>query len=218
MPLANINVAKDVMLCTACGAASAFSEAAGVCGGDAGALPQLPAKPPKHLKLSLVRAPDGSGDVKLLHYRRIPLSSLFLIPFTCAWAGGSMFGIYGTQILKGSFDLRVSLFGIPFVIGSVVLVSGCLYSLFGKRVLSVKRGKGTFFSGVGPFGRRVRFSGNRETDISIGSTNYEVNGRSLARIELKNPGDANTVKICAGMDDDALEYVAAFLRQEFSRV
>src|SRR5688572_9565934 len=37
-------------------------------------------------------------------------AAFFLVPFTCVWSGGSMGGIYGTQIFSGRFDLGTSLF------------------------------------------------------------------------------------------------------------
>jgi len=172
--------------------------------------------PPKHLTVESEYA-DGL-PVTTLRYKRISPSALFLIPFTCVWAGGSMAGIYGSQIAKHAFDLKLSLFGIPFVIGSIVLILSCLFALFGKHVVTLSCGNGTYFRGVGPFGRTTRFGYNRETKVLCGETAYRVNGRSLPCLKLTNLNAAVSVKICTGMDEDALEYIAALLHRECKRV
>ena len=172
--------------------------------------------PPKHLTVESEYA-DGL-PVTTIRYKRTSPIALFLIPFTCVWAGGSMAGIYGSQIVKQAFDLKLSLFGIPFVIGSVFLVSACLFALFGKHVLTLSCGNGTYFRGVGPFGRTTRFGYNRETKVLCDETAYRVNGKNLPYLKLTNMNAAVSAKICTGMDDDALEYVAALLRRECKRV
>ena len=173
-------------------------------------------KPPKHLTVESKYA-EGV-PVTTIRYKRVSLTALFLIPFTCVWAGGSMAGIYGSQIVKHAFDLKLSLFGIPFVIGSVVLVSACLFALFGKHVLTLSCGNGTYFRGVGAFGRTTRFGYNCWTKVRCDDTAYRVNGKSLPCLKLTNMNAAVSVKICTGLDEDALEYVAALLRRECKRV
>ena len=173
-------------------------------------------KPPKHLRVSTEY--DDGVPVTILRHKRISPSVFFIVPFTCVWSGLSMAGIYGTQIARRAFDLKLSLFGIPFLLGSIFLVGSCLFMLFGKRVLTLRRGKGVYFSGIGAIGRRTRFDYNRETRIETGWTRYQVNGNSLPRLELKTPGRPDTVKICTGMDEDSLDYVAALLRRDCQQV
>ena len=49
------------------------------------------------------------------------------------WSGGSLGGIYGTQIANQEFSLLQSLFGIPFIIGTINLWFFYIDSiLFGK--------------------------------------------------------------------------------------
>ena len=48
-----------------------------------------------------------------------------------------MAGIYGTQIASGSFDLKLCLFGLPFLAGTVVLATIILYLLFGKTTVTL---------------------------------------------------------------------------------
>ena len=62
----------------------------------------------------------------------------FLVPFMCVWSGGSLGGIYGTQIYKGEFNLFQSLFGIPFLLGTIFFGSFAMMALCGKHVLEVR--------------------------------------------------------------------------------
>ncbi|MAE61448.1 MAG: hypothetical protein CMJ49_08850 [Planctomycetaceae bacterium] len=80
----------------------------------------------------------------------------FIIPFTCVWAGGSMTAIYGSQIANGEFDLVASLFGIPFLIGSIILVTVSAMSVCGKVEVSIGSDSAVFV-GVGPLGWTRRF-------------------------------------------------------------
>ena len=113
----------------------------------------LSVPPPKHL--TVTTEIDGMVPVTTIRYRRVDPIAFFLIPFTCVWAGGSMSGIYGSQILRRTFDLKLSLFGIPFLIGSIGLVVACLFMLFGRRVLTLSAGHGSYFTGVVHSGERA---------------------------------------------------------------
>ena len=136
VPLSDINVSADLMLCKSCGETSSFTEAVNEVGDES----VLVKPPPKHLRID----------------KKISPLALFFVPFTCVWAGFSMMGIYGSQIIKGEFNLEQSLFGIPFLIGSTVLVSACFFMLFGKRVLELKGGEAKYFAGVFGIGLRKR--------------------------------------------------------------
>lgn len=58
--------------------------------------------------------------------------ALFLWPFMLFWSGGSLGGIYGSQIKSGQFNWVMSLFGIPFLLGSVFLFLVAFMSTFGR--------------------------------------------------------------------------------------
>ncbi len=89
--------------------------------------------------------PKGVTVEELMDGFRLTLTTrngaaFFLIPFMIVWSGFSLGGIYGTQIYKGEFDLGQSLFGIPFVLGTLLFGSIALMSAFGKVVLEVRNG------------------------------------------------------------------------------
>ncbi len=75
----------------------------------------------------------------------------------CVWSGFSLGGIYGTQIVRGEFSLAMSLFGIPFIMGTVLMGSHALMTLCGKVEVAVENGRATVFTGIGSLGSRQRF-------------------------------------------------------------
>lgn len=223
--MGNINVKKDILLCSSCGETSRFSEIVDLereAEEEDSSRRLLNSNPPKHLKV-ISDPTDMTGRISLI-YRKFSPTAFFFIPFTCVWSGFSMTAIYGSQIASGKFDLRLSLFGLPFLVGSIVLVSVCLFCLFGKRVLTLERGNGKYFFGVGFIGIFKRFTYDRQTKVREGETSYTIGGgrhgggSPLSEIHLTHPNNSNTVRICAGMSDDALDYVAAVIRREASKV
>ena len=220
VPLDKINVAKDIMLCPSCGETSCFSDVVGEIDERRHAddvRGRLNGAPPKHLKVECDPM-DPTGRI-VLTQRKFSKGALFLVPFTCVWAGGSMGLIYGTQIYSGKFNLAVSLFGIPFLLGSLFLGFICLFALgAGKHMLTLERGKGRFFWGIGPIGFWRNFTYDRQTKVEQGYTRYQSNGQSQLELHLTHPGGSDTVHICTGMDEDSIDYVEAVLKREVSRV
>lgn len=74
--------------------------------------------------------------------------AVFLVPFTLFWAGGSLGGIYGTQIAKGEFSLVMSLFGIPFLAGSVILIALTVMTVWGRCVVELAGGRFSIRTGA----------------------------------------------------------------------
>lgn len=75
-------------------------------------------------------------------------AALFLVPFTLVWAGGSLGGIYGSQLAKGEFNLLMSLFGLPFLAGSVFLVAMTAMTVAGRSVVEQAGGKFSIRTGA----------------------------------------------------------------------
>ena len=74
--------------------------------------------------------------------------AFFLVPFTMVWAGGSVGGIYGMQIAKGEFNLVMSLFGIPFLAGSIFLVGLTVMAVAGRCVVELAGGNFSIRTGA----------------------------------------------------------------------
>ena len=75
-------------------------------------------------------------------------AAFFLVPFTLFWAGGSLGGIYGTQIIKGQFNLWISLLGLPFLVGSVFLLALTVMTEAGRCVVELVGGKFSIRTGA----------------------------------------------------------------------
>ena len=97
--------------------------------------------------------PKGVTFAETMDGFRLTLSTrscvaFFLVPFTMFWAGGSVGGIYGTQIAKGEFNLWISLFGIPFLAGSVLLIAITVMAVAGRCVVELAGGKFSIRTGA----------------------------------------------------------------------
>jgi hypothetical protein len=143
----NINVPKDTAYCLSCESLTSLSSL-------------LEATPNKKFDIKQTIsgiAVDENGYSWTINASNRSLMALFLVPFTLVWAGGSLSGIYGAQLASGEFDPGQSLFGLPFLIGSIVLISFTLMSLFGRTVVSCENGKALVFIGINSIGWYRRF-------------------------------------------------------------
>jgi hypothetical protein len=196
----DINVAKDVALCRSCGKTFSFSAISGESEVSVNALDS----PPRCVKLEL----DPINGTKLT-YRRLAPISLFLIPFTAIWSGGSIYGIYYLQIKEGRFDLRASLFGLPFLFGTIILLVFIAYLLFGKWVITMNQGEGTVFAGVFGIGWTRRFAYDKNSLVALQATNFTINDVPQQGILIRN-GETNFV-FGASMRQDAKQFIAAVI-------
>lgn len=111
-------------------------------------------------------------------------TALFLVPFMCVWSGFSLGGIYGTQIAKGEFNLGTSLFGIPFVLGSLLFWSFALMAIWGKVEVRVRDQFGTIFVGIGQVGWRRKFNLDEVDNIADEGSKVGYPGGHSASIAL----------------------------------
>ena len=123
--------------------------------------------------------------------------------------------IYGSQIRSGTFDLGQSLFGIPFLIGTIVLVSFILFGFFGKWTVHLNRGQGTVFAGIGIVGWKRKFTYNRNSLITIKESNVRSNNQPLQVISVTT--DNKAFSFGTIIKDDAKAFIAAILLRESRR-
>lgn len=170
----DINVSTDLALCRACGKSFRFSE---IVGEPSSSGPDLNSPLPGAFFEQL---PDG---FRVGATTRSGMA-VFLVPFTCVWAGGSLSGIYGSQIVKGHFALGPSLFGLPFLMGSCVLISMCALYTMGQMTVTKSSDRLSIFAGVGGLGwtRNYSWSDFRtiRDDYAPGSFNWNRQGRLIA--------------------------------------
>lgn len=203
LPLEDLNISTNLGLCRACGYSGPFLESL--------MIPKMTdeemVRPPKRVSLR-----REFGDALTIECRpsRVPL--LFLVPFTVLWSGVSMAGIYGSQIWKGQFDPKLSLFGLPFLLGTILLTMFILYGLFGKTTITLSKGKARVATKLFGAGRVRELECGKDTTVVLAKSNYRVNNVAQPEIVLASKG--RELKFGAAMlTDEAKKYVAAVLRR-----
>jgi hypothetical protein len=204
--LADVNVANDIALCRACGKTMPFSEIAPIPGAENIDL----TRPPKGLRIE--ESPIHGTSII---YRKIPLVVIFLIPFTAVWSGGAMFGIYGSQIREGRFDPATSLFGLPFFIGTMFLVSFILFCLFGRWRIGYSGGVLSAVLEMGPVGWTRRLACDKSARISIRPAKWQKNNVPQTLIQVECQGSA--LKFGSPIPDEAKNFIAEALRRTIAR-
>lgn len=199
---ADTNVGTDLALCRACGQSMPFSAIAGSAAWPA---PDL-SRPPRGVTVgrSLISGID-------FVYRRVNPVVFFLIPFTALWSGLSLWGIYGGQWQSGRFDPAMSLAGLPFVIGTIVLLGVILFMLFGSWRVHIERGRARFFTGVGPVGKTREIVFDATTRVQLGDAYVKV--RRLPQQLISVTTGDRRLQYGAGLPHDVRVYLAAILRQ-----
>lgn len=205
--IADVNVATDIALCRSCGKTMSFSEIASL----ASIPPADLRNPPKG-----VRIEDELAGGRTVIYRKISPVVWFLIPFTAVWSGISMFGIYGKQLQRGVFNLHDSLFGLPFLIGTVALVSVIFFNLFGSWRIRFALDVCEVSLGVGPFRWSRRQPYDRTSRVSLQMSNVRVNNVPQEVICLET-GD-RSLKFGSLLRKDAKTYIAAVARQTLAGI
>jgi len=203
IPMEDINVSTDIALCRACGKTSAFSVIGGTAQVDMSAFERQPRC------VRLEHRPDGGLEIA---YRRLSPVLLFLIPFTALWSGGSMTGIYIVPLLKGRLDVSNMLFGLPFLFGTVILLSVIAYMLFGRWRVSMRDGHGEVFAGIGSLGWTRRFDYSADTIVSLKKSKVSVNEVPQDGICVRTGSEE--LVFGALFKDDAKRFIAAAIAKE----
>ena len=151
---------------------------------------------------------NNMQEIKLGATLRSPIA-FFLVPFMLIWSGGSLGGIYGTQIAKQQFNLIQSLFGIPFLLGTLFFGSITLLLVFGKTELTLDREGGRIFTGIGILGKSKYFSWNDVSRIRENRvTNSSRKSQAQIMIEAKQP-----IKFGLGLSSERHHYLFHALKK-----
>ena len=168
--------------------------------------------------------PKGVDLVETMDGFRLTLSTrsciaIFLVPFTLFWAGGSLGGIYGMQIKQGKFDLMMSLFGLPFLVGSFFLIALTVMSVAGRTVVELAGGKfsirtgalGVYRTQSAPWSdvRSCRLTEATQRGRSSYATTYQV--------EFKVDGAKDLRLSAAGVERENALWLARFLAGRIQR-
>src|SRR3954447_21855080 len=204
----DINVTTDWALCRRCGSATRFSV---LMTGSAGPKVDL-SKPPKGA--SLLR----EGNRTIVSATTRSMMAWILIPFTCVWSGSSMAGIYGNQFQRGVFDLKMSLFGIPFILGTLILACQTIMSAVGRVTVTREGDDGVVFTGVGPFGsdRRFRWSEMESVKEGIGIGYMKARNGVPSRSIVLNfrPGTRPALKFGSMLTDERRWFLMGAINSE----
>jgi hypothetical protein len=146
IPATDLSVSTDLASCKACDLLFKVSEHVEPIWPDVD-LEHPPAG--VHLKTS----PDGFQ----LSATTRSAGGLMLVPFALVWSGGSIGGIYGSQVAAARFDPGMALFGLPFLIAGVLLWRQTLMSVLGLVRVTRSGDRAQLFLGIGPVGMHKDF-------------------------------------------------------------
>ena len=198
-----INVQTDLVHCQNCG--NIFSLSGQVLNGISSIYDNKfdLSKPPKGAWVE-----DNGQQVVIGATTRSPMA-FFLVPFMLVWSGGSIGGIYGTQILSGKFDLFSSLFGIPFLLGSVLFWSIALMSIWGKVEITLDKLGGTVFTGIGMIGRRKKFLWKDVATISEKASLWKKSGSKNTSIHMEG---TSRISFAGGVNSSRMYFLLNALK------
>jgi len=201
IPLVDVNVSTDIALCRRCGTTYSFAE--------------LQLNHEETAGVDLARPPRGAWLRRQANEFEVGAicrswGAIFIVPFTLVWAGGSLSGIYGTQIIHGKFDWFQSLFGIPFLLGSVVLVTVSLMMTLGKVVVRASGDQGAVFVGVGPLGWTRKFRRSEIKMVRLSLSKWRQNERNVPMLELDGP---KPIRFGSGLTEVRRNFMLAAVRQ-----
>ena len=202
-PMEDVNVSKDMALCRECGYSGPFLTVS--------AIPRLTdeeiANPPKRVTLK-----RDFGDSLSIVCRPKRTALWFLIPFATIWSGVSIGGIYGMQIVQRDFNPLLSVFGVPFLLGTAGLLTAIFYLLFGHTTITLSKDHVRVFTGLFGKGRIREMQCEKGTVVSIEKSDFRVNDVPQSEIVLTSGG--RTFKFGSMvLPTETLPYVAAVLQR-----
>ncbi len=200
VPLSDINVGADTALCRACGKLFAASALAG--GSPAPRVDLM--SPPAGISVERL-----GGQTVISATTRSPMA-LFFIPFMLVWSGFSLGGIYGTQIQTGVFDPVQSLFGIPFLLGTVALGSSALMTVMGRVLVRISGNEGSVFTGIARLGWERRFRTADITRVEERLSVFQYGAQNFHQIALEG---RRRIVFGSLLNDERRYFVMNALRQ-----
>jgi len=197
-PAAQVNMTTDFAFCPGCNAAFSISEALA---DRPGAVDVEP--------MAGTWLREEVGATVLGASTRSPVA-FFMIPFMCVWSGFSLGGIYGRQIASGTFEIGSSLFGIPFVLGTVLFGSIAAMTVCGRVQVHLAGENSRVTVGIGRLGWSRRFDWAAVTAVREANVHYRYPGSSGGGgILLDGP---RPIIFGSGLNDERRLWLIAALR------
>ena len=193
----NINIQKDIAKCELCNHVFTISEIVA----------------PK-IKFDPNLPPEGTWYTNDFETTTVgsttrSKAAFFLVPFMMVWSGFSLGGIYGTQIISGKFNPIFALFGIPFVIGTVVLGAYVIMTIAGKIEITYNNEGGKIFTGVGKIGFTKSFLWKDINTIEESLSNMKSGSSNYYQINLIGQ---KRISFGSGLNDERRYYIMSVLQ------
>jgi len=219
--LGNINIKADSALCGGCG--EMFAPSTQLERGSRGAANYNHAAHTafaNNAASSKVQLQQDGNDWTISWKRRDFMSGLFLGVFLTFWGGFSVGGIYVTPFLKGQLELQNCLFGLPFLLGSIVLFSLVMFSFFGRMVLQKQGQTLKYFVGVGGIGIYRSFDLGVYQTFNVVESSMHSNNQAYHCLRLEASGAQSKVRskrilstLPNGKTYEDFLYIAGFVLQ-----
>ena len=120
--------------------------------------------------------------------------------------------IYVLPLIKGEFEWGMGLIGLPFLLGTVVLLSVILFHVFGRTSITLAKGMVRVRTGVFGKGSAKELACGKGTTVTLENSSYRVNNVSQPEIVVASEG--RSIRFGAMMlSKEAKPYVAAVLRR-----
>ncbi len=205
---ADVNVANNVAFCRPCAHAFQLSELVGAASATQTSPPFDPTtNPPKGCWYRETMDGWTAGATT-----RSP-AAFFIVPFMCVWSGGSLGGIYGSQIIEGKFNLAISLFGIPFLLGSIFLGIAAAMAIAGKVILTARGDDLAIFTGVWGIGWRRKVTIASNSRLYSNNANVRYPGGNTSAITIEGP---KSIRFGSGLSFPRQMFLTQLLRYRFN--
>lgn len=174
--------------------------------------------------IPVMTPPKGVDLVETMDGFRLTLSTrsciaVFLVPFTLFWAGGSLGGIYGTQIKNGEFNWMMSLFGLPFLAGSIFLIGLTMMTVCGRTIVELAGGKFSIRTGaLGVYRTRsAAWHDVRSCRLTEATRRGRNSYHTSFQVEIKVDGAKDLQLSVAGVERETALWLARFLAGRIQR-
>lgn len=170
-----MNVAKDVAVCPECDEAYALSE---LVADQKVAVEEFDlGQPPPGVSF------EQTGIGWRLTSTTRSQVGFILVPFALFWCGVGFPNLY-VYLVSGTYDWGQTAGVSVFCIAALVLVLFALMTTVGMLTVSVERGEGSVFVGIGPIGWTRRFDWNGIRKIEEENVGYRYSGSNGLAIAL----------------------------------
>ena len=111
------------------------------------------------------------------------------------------------------------LFLSPFILIGMGMITAFLLSLGGRTEVRIERNQGTVFTGIGPIGRRRRFSVSKVSDVRLDSKQWRDSDgdRQRRACIVIETHDGKLIRFASTLSADRQRFVAALLRKNLLR-